>query len=170
MTRAAVLGAGAWGTAFSKVLAEAGSDVMIWARRESVAAAIREFRINDGSLPGVKLPEKVTATSDLAAALAGADLVFLAVPSQTLRGNLADWAGHLPPDSTLISLMKGIELGTTKRMSQVIVETARVEPDRVVVVSGPNLAPEIAAEQPAATVVASAPSRCPTSGRTPART
>ncbi len=154
MRRAAVLGAGAWGTAFAKILAEAGSHVTIWARRESVAAAIRAERVNEASLPGVKLPERVTATSDLAAALDGAGLVFLAVPSQTLRGNLADWAGHLPTDSTLISLMKGIELGTTKRMSQVIVETARVDPDRVVVVSGPNLAPEIAAEQPAATVVA----------------
>jgi glycerol-3-phosphate dehydrogenase (NAD(P)+) len=154
MTRAAILGAGAWGTAFAKILAEAHSDVTIWARRESVAAAIRESGINESALPGVKLPGRITATSDLAVALAGADLVFLAVPSQTLRGNIADWAGHLPADATLISLMKGIELGTTKRMSQVIVETAGVDPDRVVVVSGPNLAPEIAAEQPAATVVA----------------
>ncbi|MFI7600824.1 NAD(P)H-dependent glycerol-3-phosphate dehydrogenase [Actinoplanes sp. NPDC049681] len=154
MRRSAVLGAGAWGTAVAKVLADAGSEVTIWARRESVAAAIREYRINEVSLPGVKLPERVTATSDLAAALEGAEFVFLAVPSQTLRGNLADWAGHLPPDATLVSLMKGIELGTTKRMSEVIIETARVEPERVVVVSGPNLAPEIAAEQPAATVVA----------------
>jgi glycerol-3-phosphate dehydrogenase (NAD(P)+) len=152
--RAAVLGAGAWGTAFAKILAEAGSDVTIWARRTAVAEAIRESRVNESALPGVKLPERVTATSDLAVALDAADLIFLAVPSQTLRGNMADWAPLMPPDATLISLMKGIELGTTKRMSEVIVETARVDPDRVVVVSGPNLAPEIAAEQPAATVVA----------------
>jgi glycerol-3-phosphate dehydrogenase (NAD(P)+) len=154
MSRAAVLGAGAWGTAFAKVLAEAGADVRIWARRPSVAAAINELRVNDGSLPSVKLPDRVTATGDVAAAVEGADLVAIAVPSQTLRGNLAEWAGAFAPDSTLISLMKGIELGTTKRMSQVIVETARVDPARVVVVTGPNLAPEIAAEQPAATVVA----------------
>lgn len=154
MRRSAVLGAGAWGTAVAKVLADAGSETTIWARRESVAAAIRDHRINEASLPGIKLPDRVTATSDLAAAVEGAEFVFLAVPSQTLRGNLADWAAHLPPDATLVSLMKGIELGTTKRMSQVIVETAGVAPERVVVVSGPNLAPEIAAEQPAATVVA----------------
>jgi glycerol-3-phosphate dehydrogenase (NAD(P)+) len=154
MSRAAVLGAGAWGTAFAKVLAEAGADVRIWARRPSVAAAINELRVNDGSLPSVKLPDRVTATGDVAEAVDGAELVAIAVPSQTLRGNLAEWAGAFAPDSTLISLMKGIELGTTKRMSQVIVETARVDPARVVVVSGPNLAPEIAAEQPAATVVA----------------
>jgi glycerol-3-phosphate dehydrogenase (NAD(P)+) len=154
VSRAAVVGAGAWGTAFAKVLAEAGAQVTIWARRESVAQAINEFRVNDGSLPSVKLPERVRATTDIAEAADGAELVAIAVPSQTLRGNLAEWAGAFAPDSTLISLMKGIELGTTKRMSQVIVETAGVEPSRVVVVSGPNLAPEIAAEQPAATVVA----------------
>jgi glycerol-3-phosphate dehydrogenase (NAD(P)+) len=154
MTRAAVIGAGAWGTAFAKMLAEAGSDVTMWARRESVAAAIRDNHVNEGALPGVKLPDRITATSDVDAAVAGAELVAIAVPSQTLRGNLAEWAGSFAPDATLISLMKGIELGTTKRMSQVIVETGRVDPHRVVVVSGPNLAPEIAAEQPAATVVA----------------
>jgi glycerol-3-phosphate dehydrogenase (NAD(P)+) len=161
MGKAAVIGAGAWGTAFAKLLAEAGADVTIWARREPVAAAIRDTHVNEGALPSVKLPDRITATSDLAAAVAGAGLIAIAVPSQTLRGNLAEWAGAFEPDSTLISLMKGIELGTTKRMSQVIVETARVDADRVVVVSGPNLAPEIAAEQPAATVVAGTdPARC----------
>ncbi|GAB2625043.1 glycerol-3-phosphate dehydrogenase [NAD(P)+] [Paractinoplanes abujensis] len=154
MARAAVIGAGAWGTAFAKMLAEAGADVTMWARRESVATSIREHHLNEGALPGLKLPERITATGDLTEAVSGAELVAIAVPSQTLRGNLAEWAGAFAPDSTLISLMKGIELGTTKRMSQVIVETARVDPSRVVVVSGPNLAPEIAAEQPAATVVA----------------
>jgi glycerol-3-phosphate dehydrogenase (NAD(P)+) len=154
MTRAAVVGAGAWGTAFAKVLAEAGAQVTIWARRESVAAAIREHHVNEGSLPSVRLPKRITATSDVAEAVHDAELVAIAVPSQTLRGNLAEWAGAFAPDSTLVSLMKGIELGTTKRMSEVIVETAGVDPARVVVVSGPNLAPEIAAEQPAATVVA----------------
>ncbi|GAA2657091.1 NAD(P)H-dependent glycerol-3-phosphate dehydrogenase [Paractinoplanes durhamensis] len=154
MRRATVLGSGAWGTAFAKMLAEAGSDVSIWARRESVATEIRERHVNEGALPSVTLPKEITATSDLAEALDGSSLIAIAVPSQTLRANLAEWAGHFAPDSTLISLMKGIELGTTKRMSQVIVETARVDADRVVVVTGPNLAPEIAAEQPAATVVA----------------
>jgi glycerol-3-phosphate dehydrogenase (NAD(P)+) len=150
----AVLGAGSWGTAFAKILADAGRDVTIWARRQPVADTIRAERRNPEYLPDVVLPPRVTATGDAAEAITGAELVVLAVPSQTLRGNLAEWAGHLHPDATLVSLMKGIELGTTKRMSEVIVETARVAADRVVVVSGPNLAPEIAAEQPAATVVA----------------
>ena len=154
MTRAAVLGAGSWGTAFAKILADAGCDVTVWARRPAVAAAIREQRTNPDYLPALRLPEGVTATTDPRQAIRGAELVVLAVPSQTLRGNLADWAKAIDPDATLVSLMKGIELGTTKRMSQVIGEAAEVPEDRVVVVSGPNLAAEIAAEQPAATVVA----------------
>lgn len=150
----AVLGAGSWGTAFAKVLADAGRDVTIWARREPVAEAIRSARTNPEYLPDLRLPERITATSHAEEAISGAEVVVLAVPSQTLRGNLAGWATSLTPDATLVSLMKGIELGTTKRMSEVIVETAGVAADRVVVVSGPNLAAEIAAEQPAATVVA----------------
>ncbi|MCM4076694.1 NAD(P)H-dependent glycerol-3-phosphate dehydrogenase [Paractinoplanes hotanensis] len=156
MSRAAVIGAGAWGTAFAKMLAEAGADVTMWARREAVVTSIRDHHLNESALPGLKLPERITATGDLTEAVSGAGIVAIAVPSQTLRGNLAEWAGAFEADSTIVSLMKGIELGTTKRMSQVIVETARVDASRVVVVSGPNLAPEIAAEQPAATVVAGA--------------
>ncbi|PZM94928.1 MAG: glycerol-3-phosphate dehydrogenase [Actinobacteria bacterium] len=151
---AVVLGAGSWGTAFAKILADAGTDVTIWARRESVAEAIRTSGMNPEYLPGVRLPKRITATTDAAKAIAGAGLVVLAVPAQTLRANLTDWAPHLDRDATLVSLMKGIELGTTKRMSEVIIETTGVSPDRVAVVSGPNLAAEIAAEQPAATVVA----------------
>ncbi|AVT32211.1 MULTISPECIES: NAD(P)H-dependent glycerol-3-phosphate dehydrogenase [unclassified Plantactinospora] len=154
MSHVAVLGAGSWGTAFAKVLADAGRDVLLWARRPAVAEALRSTRTNPDYLPGLRLPAAVRGTADATEAITGADLVVLAVPAQTLRGNLAEWAGHLEPDSTLVSLMKGIELGTTKRMSEVIVETAGVAADRVVVVSGPNLAAEIAAEQPAATVVA----------------
>lgn len=152
--KAAVLGAGSWGTTYAKVLADAGTDVTICARRPEVAEAIREHRVNPDYLPSVRLPERVTATTDPEAALDDADLVVLAVPSQTLRANLAVWRTWLPPDATLVSLAKGVELGTTKRMSEVIVEVAGVELDRVVVVSGPNLAAEIAAEQPTATVVA----------------
>jgi glycerol-3-phosphate dehydrogenase (NAD(P)+) len=155
----AVLGAGSWGTAFAKILADAGRDVTILARRRSVADTIRAERRNPDYLPDVRLPDRVTATGDAEEAIAGAEVVVLSVPSQTLRANLAEWTPYLAPDATLVSLMKGIELGTTKRMSQVIMETAGVPADRVVVVSGPNLAPEIAAEQPAATVVAGTDSR-----------
>jgi glycerol-3-phosphate dehydrogenase (NAD(P)+) len=152
--RAAVLGAGSWGTVFAKVLADAGTPVTLWARRPEVAAAIAAGGPNPEYHTDLRLPELVSATSDASEALAGADLVLLAVPSQTLRGNLAGWADLIEPDATVVSLMKGIELGTTKRMSEVIVETAGVAPERVAVVSGPNLAPEIAAEQPTASVIA----------------
>jgi len=154
--RAAVLGSGSWGTAFAKVLGDAGTDVVMWARRPEVAATIANQRHNPDYLPGMRLPEAVTATSDPVRALADAELVVLAVPAQTLRANVAEWRDLLDPDATLVSLAKGIELGTLKRMSEVIVETAGVAPDRIAVVSGPNLAPEIAAEQPTASVIACA--------------
>jgi glycerol-3-phosphate dehydrogenase (NAD(P)+) len=154
MSRVAVLGAGSWGTAFAKVLADAGREVTLWARRPAVATAIRERHVNPDYLPALRLPTAVTATFDPREALDAADLVVIAIPSQTLRDNLGDWARYFAPDATLVSLMKGIELGTLKRMSELIVEAAGVEPDRVAVVTGPNLAAEIAAEQPAATVVA----------------
>ena len=152
--RAAVIGAGSWGTAFAKVLADAGNDVTVWARRPEHAAMIRDQHINPEYLPGLRLSERVSATASVAEAVTDAELVVLAVPSQTLRANLGDWARTVAADTTWVSLMKGIELGTTKRMSQVIVEVAGVAPEQVVVVTGPNLAAEIAAEQPAATVVA----------------
>ena len=109
---------------------------------------------NPDYLPGIALPPEITATHDPVRALEGAQLVAFAIPSQTLRDNLAGWAQLLPGDVTLVSLMKGVELGTTKRMSEVIIEVTRVEPDRVTVLTGPNLAAEIAAEQPTASVVA----------------
>jgi glycerol-3-phosphate dehydrogenase (NAD(P)+) len=152
--RAAILGAGSWGTTFGKLLADAGHEVTVVARRPDIADAITGGHGNPEYLPGVRLPDGLSATTDAAAALAGADLVVLAVPSQTLRANLTGWAGLIEPDATLVSLMKGIELGTLMRMSEVVVETAGVPADRVVVLTGPNLAPEIAAEQPTASVVA----------------
>ncbi|RFU19481.1 NAD(P)H-dependent glycerol-3-phosphate dehydrogenase [Geodermatophilus marinus] len=156
MTRAAVLGAGSWGTTFAKVLADAGSEVVLHARRPELAAAITERGENPDYLPGIRLPGRLRATCDPAEALDGAEVVVLAVPSQSLRANLTAWTPLLPPGAVLLSLMKGIELGTTKRMSEVIAEVTGAGPDRVATLSGPNLAREIAEEQPAATVVACA--------------
>jgi glycerol-3-phosphate dehydrogenase (NAD(P)+) len=154
VSKAAVLGAGSWGTAFAKVLADAGADVVLCARRGELAETIRDLHENTDYLPGILLPPTLQATHDPGAAFAGADIVVLAVPSQTLRPNLVEWACAVPADATLVSLMKGVELGTAKRMSEVICEVAGAPPARVAVVSGPNLAREIAEEQPAATVVA----------------
>lgn len=154
--KVAVFGAGSWGTAFSIVLADAGNDVTIWARREEVAETINERRENSEYLPGIELPPQVSATHDVEKAAHGADLVILATPSQTLRANLTEWAPSLHGDAVLVSLMKGVELGTLERMSQVIAEVTGAGPERVAVVSGPNLAKEIARREPAASVVACA--------------
>jgi glycerol-3-phosphate dehydrogenase (NAD(P)+) len=160
VVKAAVMGAGAWGTALAKVLADAGNDVTLWSRRAELADEINETHRNTRYIGDVELPASIRATGDAAAALHGACTVLLAVPSQTLRGNLEPWRTAIGADATLVSVAKGIELDTLLRMSQVIVQVTGVDPSRVAVVTGPNLASEILDEQPAATVVA-----CTDSGR-----
>ena len=154
MTRVTVMGTGSWGTTFACVLADAGAQVTMWGRRQEICDEIVREHRNREYLGDVALPDGVGAVADPAAALEGAELVVLAVPSQTLRGNLADWRPKLPADSVLVSLMKGVELGTMRRMSEVIGEVAEADAERVAVVSGPNLATEISQRQPTATVVA----------------
>ncbi|MDF2968347.1 MAG: glycerol-3-phosphate dehydrogenase [Nocardioidaceae bacterium] len=156
MTAVAVMGAGTWGTAFSLVLADAGNDVRMWGRRPELCDAINSTGENPEYLPGVALPRSIVAEHDPAKALQGAHVVVVAVPSQRLRENLMPWVPLIEPDAVLISLMKGVELGTTKRMSEVIAELTGAGPERIAALSGPNLAKEIAARQPAATVVACA--------------
>ncbi|EFQ83546.1 glycerol-3-phosphate dehydrogenase [NAD(P)+] [Aeromicrobium marinum DSM 15272] len=156
MATIAVMGAGSWGTAFALVLADAGNDVTMWGRRAELCEAISTTHENPDYLPGIELPDAVRATSDPAEALAGAEVVVLAVPSQQLRANLTDWGRHIGPDAVLVSLMKGVELGTHLRMSEVIAELTGAGPERIAVVSGPNLAREIAEREPAASVVACA--------------
>lgn len=154
--RAAVMGAGSWGTATAKVLVDAGTETTIWARRPELAKRIDSGHENSDYLAGIELPTALRATSDVAEALSGADVVVCAVPSQSLRANLADWMPHVDPGATFVSLAKGIETSTLMRMSEVIAEVSGVGPDRVAVLSGPNLAREIAEGQPAATVIACA--------------
>jgi glycerol-3-phosphate dehydrogenase (NAD(P)+) len=154
--KAAVLGAGAWGTTFAQVLCDAGTPVMLWCRRPELAEQINTRHESPRYVPGISLPAALHATADAAEALAGAEIVVLAVPAQSLRSNLTEWRELLPPGALLVSLMKGIELGTGERMSQVIAEITGAGPDRIAVVTGPNLAPEIVARQYCATVVACA--------------
>lgn len=156
----AVMGAGAWGTVLAKVLADAGQEVRLWARRAEVADQINATRYNPDYLSGMLLPPGIRATADAQEALGGATTVLLGVPAQTMRSNLERWVGFLADGATLVSLAKGIELGTLMRMSQVIVSVTGVDPGQVAVISGPNLASEIAQGQPAATVIA-----CSDSGR-----
>ncbi len=156
MTRISVLGAGSWGTAFSLVLADAGNDVTLWARREEVCDTINRRRENTDYLPGVELPVSVTATHDTERALADAEVVVFAVPSQTFRPNLEEWAPYVPRSAVMVSLMKGVELGSLRRMSEVIGEVTDAGPERIAVISGPNLSHEISQREPAASVVACA--------------
>ncbi|WP_413452637.1 NAD(P)H-dependent glycerol-3-phosphate dehydrogenase [Georgenia phoenicis] len=152
--RAAVLGTGSWGTTFAAVLADAGNEVTMWGRSPDTCREISEEHRNERYLPGVALPTAVRATTDLRAALAGADIVAVAIPSQAVRSVLAGAADALEPDAVVVSLMKGVELGTHERMSEVLREALGLDERRVAVVSGPNLAREIATHQPTATVVA----------------
>ena len=154
MVKVAVMGAGSWGTTLAKVFADAGNSVVLWVRKEAVARKIQISRENEKYLPGLILPRGIAATSDPLVALSDADIVVLAVPSQTLRENLARWKDDIPADATLVSLAKGIERDTHLRMTQVVAEVAQVDPSRIAVLSGPNLAREVALEQPAATVIA----------------
>lgn len=153
--RAAVLGTGAWGTAFAAVLADAGCPVTMWGVAEDVCAEITTAHTNGGYLPDAVLPPQVRATTDPAEALAGAEVVAIAIPAQVARSALEPLAGLLEPSAVAVSLMKGVELTSHRRMSEVLAQALRLPDERIAVVSGPNLAREIAAHQPTATVVAS---------------
>lgn len=153
----AVIGAGAWGTTIAALLAnnqaeidaDARAEVVLWARREDAARAYSEARENTKYLPGIRLPDSLTITSDANEALNGADAAFIVVPSKGLRGTLET----LPPAPAYVSCSKGLERGTLKRLSEVIGE---YYPDaKLAALSGPNLAGEIASGLPASATVAS---------------
>ncbi|MUN61835.1 NAD(P)H-dependent glycerol-3-phosphate dehydrogenase [Kocuria sediminis] len=170
----AVLGAGSWGTTFAKVLADSARaaaharhepparTVVLWGRDADAMGHVARTHVNDRYVPGIRLPGLLQATGDLAAAVHGADLVVLAVPAQALRAQLAAAAPHLDPEAVLLSLAKGLERDTGLRMSEVVAEELGRATDRdaehwrgrTCVLSGPNLAMEIAEEQPTASVVA----------------
>jgi glycerol-3-phosphate dehydrogenase (NAD(P)+) len=154
MRKITVMGAGSWGTTVAKVIADGGNEVTLWARRPEIAAEITATARNGDYLPGIDLPKNLLATADLDLALRRADQIYLAVPSPSLRENLEAWRPWFNPDVTLVSLIKGLESETGLRMSQIIEATASVSGDQIAVLSGPNLALEIAQRQPAASVAA----------------
>ena len=156
MSRVVVMGAGSWGTTIAKVIADAGNEVVLWSRREEVAVEINETKRNSDYLPGIDLPSRLTATSDLAFALRDAEQIYLAIPSQSLRQSLEYWKEFIPKNATLISLIKGLEQGTGLRMSEVMASATGLPMTHMAVVSGPNLALEIAKQEPAASVCACA--------------
>lgn len=154
MANITVLGAGAWGTAFGQVLADAGNDVMMWAIEPDIVKAIQTEHRNPVRLPSVeKLPDSMTATGDRAEAVAHADVVVVAIAAQFARQALEEFNGLIPDEAVVVSLMKGIEQKTGKRMDQVVTEALDLPADRFVAISGPNLSKQIAAREPAAAVV-----------------
>lgn len=152
--KVAVMGAGSWGTVYAMMCIDAGEDVLLWARRPEVAEHINLSNRNPDYLADVDLGGALRATSDAEEALADADVVVLAVPSHALRDSLTAWADMVPRHSIFVSLIKGIELDTRRRASQVVREVLDVPLTHVVVVSGPNLARECAQRLPGGTVVA----------------
>ena len=152
--KVAVIGAGSFGTTFAKILCDAGCDVVLWARRDEVASEINMGHRNSRYLHGINLSKQLIATSDIDEAVSGAEMVFYAVPSQTMRANLVASKPYFRRDAIAVSLVKGVEKGTRQRMSEVITESLEIPIEQVAIVSGPNIALEIAKEQPTGALVA----------------
>lgn len=148
----AVVGAGGWGTANAVVLDGYGHEVALWCRRSEAAEEMAAAHENARYLPGVALPGRLALTSDCRRAARGADVVVFAVPSAHLRGACRLFRGLVPQDACVVSLVKGIEAGTRRRMSQVISEELGCAP--AVVLSGPSHAEEVARRIPTALVAA----------------
>ena len=154
MTRVVVLGTGAWGTTMAQVLCDAGQEVLMWGRNEAVVAEINSEHTNSKFLGAQQLPSQLEATSDIQRAFSEAEAIVLAVPAQTLRENLKTWKSIFPADLPIISTLKGIEATTDLRMSSVIEEVLEISPDRIGLITGPNLADELILRQPAGAVAA----------------
>jgi glycerol-3-phosphate dehydrogenase (NAD(P)+) len=153
MTRLAIIGAGAWGTALAIVARRAGSEAAIWARDPAIASAINKHHENPVYVPDIALDPAIAATTDLGDAVAGADSVLVVVPAQFLSDVLTNLATHLPPAMPLLLCAKGIEIVTLKTMSEI---AAELFPDRpTAVLSGPSFAREVAHDLPTAIVIAS---------------
>lgn len=156
MAKITVLGAGAWGTAFGQVLADAGNDVTMWGKESTIMDDINHHHRNSARLPIVeKLPDNLTAEPDRATAVRDAEIVVVSIAAQAARTALAEFKELIPQEALVVSLMKGIERTTEKRMDQVVTEVLGLSEDRFVAVSGPNLSQEVASRHPSGTVVAS---------------
>jgi glycerol-3-phosphate dehydrogenase (NAD(P)+) len=154
VTRVAVVGAGSWGTTVAALVA-ANAPTTLWVRRADLAARIATDRVNEEYLPGVGLPDALEATADLEAACASAEVIVMAVPSHGFRAVLSEAAAVIGRQVPVISLSKGVEQGTLLRMTEVVGDVlADHDPGCVGVLTGPNLAKEVASGQPTASVVA----------------
>lgn len=149
----AVLGGGSFGTVIANMVAEKGVEVRLWMRNAEAAAAINATKENSRYVPGYKLSDNVYATNDLAEALDGVEIIFVSIPSSAVRGVMRQIAPMVKPHQMLISTTKGIEAGTFSLMSEIL--AAEVPQARIGVLSGPNLAKEVARRELTGTVIAS---------------
>ena len=150
-----VLGSGQWGTTLAQVLCDAGNDVVIWGRNQSVVDEINSVHTNQRSLPALVLPTKLRATSDIAAAVQHSEMIVLAIPAQSLRENLKSWKALISKEIPIVSSLKGVEVATQKRMTEVVQEVLDIPEDMLAIITGPNLAREVVLRQPTGAVAAS---------------
>lgn len=154
MSPITVLGAGAWGTTLAQVLSDAGNEVLIWGRNPAVINELNNSHTNTGYLPGALLPPQLRGTTSIDEAMAHSQTYVFAIPAQSLRHKLEEWRSIVASGSTIISTLKGIEVSTHMRMTEVIVDVLEIDPTQVAIITGPNLSSELALRQPAAAVAA----------------
>lgn len=154
MSTVTVFGAGAWGSTMAQVLSDAGNDVLLWGRSEDVIAEINSAHTNKKYLGSHELPSSLQATTDLEQAFAHSRIYVLAIPAQQLRLTLQEWRPYFSSDSIIVSTLKGIEISTQMRMTEVIEDV--LGPRAIAIITGPNLADELVLRQPAGAVAAAA--------------
>ena len=154
MIRPLIVGAGSWGTAFAQVIADSDHDCLVWSRDKKIVDEINQNHTNQNYHPEVRLPKRISATNDIESALKESTHVFLTIPAQSLRGALQEWKNLFQPNVQIISLIKGLELKSDLRMSEVIKDELGIADNQITVISGPNLATEIIQRQPTATTIA----------------
>ena len=152
MSKVSVFGAGAWGSTLAQVLCDAGNDVLLWGRNQDVVNEINSSHTNSKYIGSNVLPDEVRATTDLAETFAFSKNYVLAIPSQQLRSTLQSWKPHFSEDCLIVSTLKGIEISTQLRMTEVMQDV--LGPHRMALITGPNLADELILRQPAGAVAA----------------
>jgi glycerol-3-phosphate dehydrogenase (NAD(P)+) len=152
VSKVVVLGAGQWGTTMAQVLCDAGNHVLMWGRSQELVDEVNQKHTNSKYLDDSVLPIGLKATSSLKEAFEYSNIYVLAVPAQTLRENLTNWKPMFEPNALIISTLKGIEVSTMSRMTEIISEVLGTE--NVAIITGPNLANELVLRQPAGAVAA----------------
>jgi glycerol-3-phosphate dehydrogenase (NAD(P)+) len=153
MSKVTVFGAGAWGSTLAQVLCDGGNDVLLWGRNAETINEINSLHTNQRYLVGQNLPTQLRATTDLDEAFAFSNVYVLAIPSTQLRETLNEWKLRFSADCTIVSTLKGIEVSTLLRMTEIIEEI--LGKHKVALLTGPNLADELILRQPAGAVAAS---------------